>query len=350
VHQLYGVSPGRQVAEVLYYYWRHGAGHADYYMFELYRRDFDEAARQRFLVQAAWEALSQVLNQPNRRSDDSKLALAVQFAERNMPIPRTLGYTAATSAPSRRDGLEFIPLVDLVARIPPTGCVLKPDHSSWGRGIFVFKSCQEGRLERVDGTWFDVETLLASLSEQGGTFLVQERLENHPHLAALGLPSLATLRVVTYGTRDNIRVARASLKLPVGRHGVDNYHAGGIAAPVNLESGVVGQAVGEKGMEWLSSHPESGRRFEGMTVPLWNEVLAETRRAAMSMPEFRCLGWDVAVTLDGIRILEANSVWSTPLVQRPHRAGMWEGDFRQWCLDTVRDAELPRPVRRWLGC
>ena len=227
--------------------------------------------------------------------------------------------------------------------------MLKPDRSTWGYGVLVFKSFDRDMFEHVDGERFDTERLGAVIREQRGGFLVQERLHNHPDIAALGLPSLATLRVLTYGAADDIRIARAALKFPVGRKGVDNYHAGGIAAPVDLESGRVGPGVDASGMEWLSSHPETGQRFEGLIVPHWNEVLTQARRAAMSMPEFRCVGWDIAVTPGGVVILEGNSVWATELVQRPHRRGIWEGDFRRWCLDVVGKTELPRAVQRWLG-
>ena len=84
-------------------------------------------------------------------------------------------------------------------------------------------------------------------------------------------------------------------------------------------------------------------------MPQWDEVLRQTRRAAMSMPDFRSVGWDVAVTPDGVRVVEANSLWGTAVVQRPHRTGIWEGDFRRWCLDALGNAELPDAARRWLG-
>jgi hypothetical protein len=85
-----------------------------------------------------------------------------------------------------------------------------------------------------------------------------------------------------------------------------------------------------------------------MVVPLWNEVLSVCRRVAKSMPDLRCVGWDVAVTDLGVRIIEGNCAWGTGLIQRPHRSGIWEGEFRRWCAETVGRAELPRPVRRWL--
>ncbi len=349
VRRQHGVSRVQQLAQIIHYRRRLGAGGSEYYMFELYRPDMSDAARGRFLTQLAWNALSRVLNQPDRKSDDSKLALSRHFAKAGIPTPRTLGYTAFAPTDVHRAAPEFIPLSELGRLIPPNGCVLKRDRSTWGRGVLVFKSFDRGILEHVDGRRLDIHGLGELLREQGGGFLLQERLENHPDLAALGLPSLATLRVLTYGGGDDIRIARAALKFPIGRKGVDNYHAGGIAAPVDLASGKVGGGIGSQGMEWLSVHPETGKQFQGMVVPHWNDVIVQTIRAAKSMPDFRCVGWDVVVTATSVHILEGNSVWATELVQRPHRAGIWEGDFRRWCLDVVGDTELPSNVRRWLG-
>ena len=83
-----------------------------------------------------------------------------------------------------------------------------------------------------------------------------------------------------------------------------------------------------------------------MTVPCWNEVLAVSRQVAKSMPDVRCVGWDVAVTTDGVRIIEGNCSWGTRLIQRPHRSGIWEGEFKDWCLENVRTDGLRQPVRR----
>ena len=349
VQRRHHVPRVRQLAEILYYKWRLGAGRSEYYMFELYRRDMSDVARRAFLMQAGWNALSCVINLPNRKTDDSKLLLARHLHDAGIPTPATLGYTAADPTPVQRAAPEFIPLEELARIMPSAGCVMKRDRSTWGRGVLVFDSVRNGVFHHVSRTPYDVQRLGAALRQQGGGFLVQERLDNHPTLAALELPSLATLRVLTYGTAGDVRIARAALKLPVGRTGVDNYHAGGIAAAIDLDSGLVGTGVGARGMEWLSSHPETGRRFEGLVIPCWSEVVAHTRRAAATMPEFRCVGWDVALTPGGVRVIEANSVWGTDIVQRPHRAGIWDGDFRRWCLDVLGKERLPASTQRWLG-
>ncbi len=349
VQRRFGISRVQQVRQVLRYKRRLGAMREEYYKYEFYRPEMSEDAKDRYVMQCAWDALSDVLNRSERNLDRSKLLQSRRFAEANIPTPRTLGYTAYAPTEHQRAAPEFFPLSELPRVAPAGGCVLKQERSKWGRGVLVFKSCDRGVFEQTDGRRFDIDGIGALLRERGGGFVVQERVTNHPELASLGLPSLTSLRVVTYGTGDNVRILRAAMKLPIGLKGVDNYVAGSVAAPVDLDSGKVGRGAAKFVMEWVSSHPETGKRFEGMTVPCWNEVLAVSRQVAKSMPDVRCVGWDVAVTTDGVRIIEGNCSWGTGLIQRPHCSGIWEGEFKDWCLENVRTDELPQPVRRWLG-
>ena len=121
VRRQHGVSRAQQLAQIIHYRRRLGAGGSEYYMFELYRPDMSDVARGRFLTQLAWNALSRVLNQPDRKSDDSKLALSRHFAKAGIPTPRTLGYTAFAPTDVHRAAPEFIPLSELGRLIPPNG-------------------------------------------------------------------------------------------------------------------------------------------------------------------------------------------------------------------------------------
>jgi hypothetical protein len=349
VQRRHGLSRVQQLAQILRCKQDLGAQPREYYTYELYRPDVNAVARRRFLMQGPWHAMAHVLNTWTGGVDSSKLAQARRLTETGVATPKTLGFTSFAPTDQDRKAPEFIPLSELPRLVPPNGCVLKRERSMWGLGVLVFMSFDGAVFDHADGQRFDRERLAEALREQGGGFLVQERVENHPGFAGLDLPSLATLRVVTYGDSDNIRIGRAALKLPVGRKGVDNYHAGGIAAPVEIASGRVGAGVGPSGLDWISSHPETERRFEGMIVPLWNDVLALVRRAARAMPELRTVGWDVAVTTRGVQIIEGNSEWGTRIVQRPHRSGIWEGEFRDWCIENVKHARLPRWIQRWLA-
>jgi hypothetical protein len=161
-------------------------------------------------------------------------------------------------------------------------------------------------------------------------FVVQQRMRAHAALRALHPLTLPTVRVVTCLENGEAWIPRAALKLPVGRTGVDNFHAGGIACPVDPETGVVSAGISKLGYEWLTIHPESGVRFEGMALPFWTDLIAAVKRAAPLFGDLKCLGWDFAITDAGPVIIEANYEWGVDIVQRPHRRGINAGRFKEW--------------------
>ncbi len=54
-------------------------------------------------------------------------------------------------------------------------------------------------------------------------------------------------------------------------------------------------------------NPSTRAPIEGELVPFWREVEALIPRAARLFIELPCLAWDVAVTPDGPRLIEANA-------------------------------------------
>lgn len=56
-------------------------------------------------------------------------------------------------------------------------------------------------------------------------------------------------------------------------------------------------------------HPDTERVFSGTPIPFWSEILDVAVRAAGSFRELRTVGWDVALTTEGVFVLEGN--WHT---------------------------------------
>ena len=59
-------------------------------------------------------------------------------------------------------------------------------------------------------------------------------------------------------------------------------------------------------IERIERHPDSGVRFRDFLVPQWPMLREAAKHAAAAFPEFRTVGWDVALTPDGPVILEGN--------------------------------------------
>jgi hypothetical protein len=150
-------------------------------------------------------------------------------------------------------------------------------------------------------------------------FVVQEKLRNHPAIAGLSSGGLLSLRVITYVPPDACpRALTANLKAIVGRNIVSNSRhgtLGNLTAEVDLSTGriVDARALRQdgKGFVIVPQHPDTGVTFAGWPVPCLEESLDLARKAARVFLPVRTVGWDVAATPDGPRLLEGN-IWYDP--------------------------------------
>jgi hypothetical protein len=201
----------------------------------------------------------------------------------------------------------------------PTEFIVKPARSVYGDCVRAMT--REGSL-LVDheGVRYTVGEFLQSLSEHPtyACFVVQERLQNHPALAGLsGGAGVLSIRVITQVDRRGIpRVLTSNLKVIVGGHIVSNNRhglLGNLVAEIDIERGVVETCSGDKtsGGGPISRHPDTGVVFSGARIPHWTGVMALALRAAAVFAPIRTVGWDIAVTPTGARLLEGN-IWYDP--------------------------------------
>jgi hypothetical protein len=111
---------------------------------------------------------------------------------------------------------------------------------------------------------------------------------------------------------------------------VDNFHAGGIAARVDLQTGEVGPATDlgtNRGTQWWETHPVTGARIRGRRVPMWDEVIDLVLRAHAAFPDQIVIGWDVAILRYGPRLIEGNKSPDLDIIQRTGREPIGNSRF-----------------------
>jgi hypothetical protein len=125
--------------------------------------------------------------------------------------------------------------------------------------------------------------------------------------------------------------------MPTGKAMVDNFNAGGVAAPVDLATGVLGPGVARYLTDGsFDTHPTSGAPITGFALPLWSDAVALALRAHDCFPWVPFVGWDVVISSDVPRLLEANMTWSAELYQRPQGKPMGSTQFTQVYLEHYR--------------
>jgi hypothetical protein len=174
----------------------------------------------------------------------------------------------------------------------------------------------------VNGSVLDTGKLYDRLCEHRHSRLIlQERLFNHASLAALSASGgLLTLRVNTDRSATGaVSVLFYILKVPTGNNITDNFAmgtTGNLIAFGDSNDGVLRGArtlhPSGSGLVTIHTHPDTGTSLDGFRIPMWQEAVDLAKTAHQSFPEFGCLGWDLALTAHGPRVLEANIWWDPP--------------------------------------
>lgn len=199
--------------------------------------------------------------------------------------------------------------------------IVKPTDSFGGSGVF--------KLDRCTGR---AEDLLAGKLP----ILLEECVYAVPELSAFHASSLNTVRVTTISNGKKVKFFGAVFR--TGNHNsvFDNADAGGVFAEIDLKSGkLISDGVTEKG-EVYPSHPFSHTPIKGTQIPHWSEVLDVCTRAALYNPNTYIIAWDIAVTSNGIEIIEGNSLPSIELHQIPLQEGK-----RKLFFSQLRELGIP---------
>jgi alpha-L-glutamate ligase-like protein len=193
----------------------------------------------------------------------------------------------------------------------PDSWALKPNRSLGGSGILLAAGRRDGAWHSGSGRPIAPEQVAEHVRFiLDGEFSPRDRdwalfeplLRAHTELRRLSYQGLPDIRVICHDDRPKL----AMLRLPTAASGGRaNLHQRAIGAAVDLDSGRVTRAW--RGREPVTSHPDSGERLLGATIPHWDGVVEAASRCAAATG-LRYLGADVVVDERlGPVILEVNA-------------------------------------------
>lgn len=231
-------------------------------------------------------------------------------------------------------GIPTFGAVDLADGLPiwvgqVDALIFKPGFSSHGDGIF--------KIARQGNYWLTnrgaapeiVDDLLGwcrRTMRKGD--VVQKLMQPSPELATLSPAALPTLRVVTCLDEQGLpEVVNASLRLGSGGGVIDNFGAGGLAAPLDLLSGRAGRARVQdehKRMRLVEKHPLTGAPIEGFILADKERCfeLARLAHCALAEHDFKMVGWDIGLDANGPVLIEGNWNPNSDLIQIVGRHGI----------------------------
>lgn len=202
----------------------------------------------------------------------------------------------------------------------PNSFVIKPNAGLGGSGIIiVFGKKKLGQAPPAGG-WieanhqpitvpllqehaYNILDGMYSLANLPDAAFIEERVKIHPALKPYSFRGIPDIRVIVY---NNVPVM-AMLRLPTKQSGGKaNLALGGIAAGIDLATGVTTAAIIGKGKP-IETVPGERLRLSGIDIPFWQKIL---RLAVQSQQAagLKFLGVDIAIDKDfGPKVLEINA-------------------------------------------
>lgn len=323
----FGKSKTRQFVEICLLGIK-GYSAADYYLLGLYK---DPGQARRFMTHGEYNEIRRKLNKPVSGIIEFNKWVFGRYCESvGIPTPRCHGVFhqdigfAANGRPLR----SFDDLWALLSALEGP-IVVKPLAGDRGENVRIFDRIdREARtLTGANRRETGLEALHRDLISKEEPWLLQEKVAQHPTVAALHASSVNTARIITVRSDDGeVLILAAALRIGIGAAEIDNTTGGGIAAPIDLASGVCGPATSRSSIRTISTHPDTGCRIEGLALPYWDRVKETVFKAHRFLPFARSLGWDVAFGLEGPVVLEVNGSWYYNRVQMTGQS-LWETAF-----------------------
>jgi hypothetical protein len=223
------------------------------------------------------------------------------------------------------------------------GLFSKPIDRWCGEGATIWRRAADGTYDGQGECGLSFDAVIMRLRRSAavrGAIIVQPLLRNATDLLPVSGQALSTARLVTIRDLDGlVHVALAAYRIPVGSMPADNFALGGLAAPIDLDSGTLGCGIfkrPKRGRERVYHHPDTGAVIQGRTLPNWSDAKQLAIAAHTEFKSMVSVGWDIAFTDQGLILVEGNAVWCMELIQASHRAPLGRTPIAQILLDHLK--------------
>jgi hypothetical protein len=189
--------------------------------------------------------------------------------------------------------------------------IVKPEDGGQGYHIVLVRSSGGALLQRRGTS----EAPFRIADCRDGMMLIERRAEQAAFWRDLVPGTVNTIRLLTIWPDGEPRpfIAAATQKIGTAESvPVDNFAQGGLAVPVDIETGRLGAARSKADVaRRLPRHPETDVPIEGLHLPGWRALCDEVVRITAAFPGDCFVGWDVfRDPADRTVIIEANG-WDT---------------------------------------
>ena len=234
---------------------------------------------------------------------------------------------------------SFDGIIDLLRDVG--ALAVKQSAGEHGDGFF--------KLSYKDGKYYinhdeaDYRTVLMRLKGLTRYYNVTEFLSMHESLRPIYPGSVNTVRVMVLNpTGCNPYIANAYLRIGTGSTKMtDNIGYGGVFAKVDIDTG---RFYGAERLQNhiivpCQNHPDTGVLIEGI-LPYWEDVKKTLVNICNYLGQLEYLGFDVALSSEGVRILEINKY------QDLHRCAFYGDRVQNYFKGKIAAKERALQIKR----
>lgn len=185
--------------------------------------------------------------------------------------------------------------------------LVKPLSSTKGMGIKKYK-CGKSKKARKE-----LYEELINLPES----IIEEYIVQHKDVMKFCPTSVNTVRITTIYHNNKCKFLYAVFRMGQGDV-VDNFHAGGIAATIDVKTGIVVSNASDLNGNVFSKNPYSKLKIKGFKIPHWDKIISTCKKASNRVDGVSLIGWDFAITENGVELIEGNPGVSYVLAQIPN--------------------------------
>jgi hypothetical protein len=148
---------------------------------------------------------------------------------------------------------------------------------------------------------------------QGENCLLEEIIIQDQAIASFNPGSVNTCRVYSVLNESKVIFVDAYLRTGIADV-VDNFCMGGIAAKIDVGTGIITTHGKNMWGKTYISHPATKKQYIGFEIPRWAEIKKTVEEIATVVPTVRYVGWDVVINKKGdICVIEGNQYGSINL-------------------------------------
>ena len=271
----------------------------DYFRYEFY--NIRHSKRKTFITEGAMVKMDRIFNGSEEGKEVNRtISNKAEFNRLFSDVVTREWYLSDES--SYEDFLHFCEGKDKV--------IIKPLEEGGGKGIYVASVKTEA----------DIKSLYDDIKQK--RYIVEELVVQHTTLHELNKSSVNTVRVYSVCKENEVFITGGTLRIGCGDGPTDNYSRGGLAAEIDIDTGVVISKAVSQNADSVYVHPMSKKVIIGTKIPMWDQIKDSVKKAHLRVSELGYVGWDVVVCSDSsITFLEANTCAGVELQQHPALSG-----------------------------